>query len=246
MFMIQKLPAAFELDPGRVKTMGFQWSFSKLDNFETCAKKYEAYSVSKSVADTDTDNIKWGNEVHDALRDACLNQKPLPEHMLPFQPWVDRVKSGPGELLVEQKYALDNQCSPVNYRAPTVWFRGIADVVRVSDSIGLALDWKTGRPKEGSVQLGLMALCLFQHIKQLRVIRTEYVWLQEDPNSPDATTTKVWRREEMPKFVSEILPRVAKLEWAHKTQTWEPKPSGLCVKYCKVVSCPYHGKGNPR
>ena len=226
--------------------MSFTWSFSKLDNFETCAKKYEAYSVSKSVKDDSTENIDWGNEVHDAMKAACLGLKPLPEHMAPYQPWVERVLAGPGELKVEQKYALDHMLSPVPYFAPTVWFRGIADVVRTNGPVALAMDWKTGRPKEGSLQLGLMALCVLQHLTEVRLVRTEFIWLQEDPNRKEATTSKIWRREEMPKLVSEILPRVQKLEWAHKTQTWEPNPSGLCVKYCKVVSCPYHGKGRPR
>lgn len=221
----------------------FTWSFSKLDNFETCAKKYEAYSVSRSVKDDSTENIDWGNEVHDAMAKA-LKGTTLPEHMCPYQPWIDRVLNGPGELLVECKYALDQNLSPTPYRAPTVWYRGIADVVRLSGPVALAIDWKTGKPKEGSVQLGLMALCIFQHFPNVKVVRTEYVWLQEDPNSKDATTQKIWRREDMPAFVSELLPRVKKLEWAHQTMTFPPNPSGLCIKYCKVVSCPFHGRGN--
>jgi len=224
--------------------VSFTWTFSKLDNFETCAKKYEAYSVSRSVQDDSTENIDWGNEVHNAMRDAINGKAPLPEHMKPFQPWVDRVKTGPGELYVECKYALDQNFSPTPYRAPTVWYRGIADVVRVNGPVGLAVDWKTGKQKEGSVQLGLMALCLFQHFPNLKVVRTEFVWLQEDPNSPDASTQKIYRREDMQPFLVALMPRVQALQWAHKTTTFPPKPSGLCIKYCKVVSCPFHGKGN--
>jgi len=225
--------------------MPFVWSFSKLDNFENCPKKYEAY-LTKKVQDDSTENIDWGNEVHDAMAKACRGEAKLPEHMLPYQPWVDRVRAGPGELFVECKYALDQNLSPAPYRAPTVWYRGIADVVRIHGKVGLAIDWKTGRPKEGSVQLGLMALCLFQHFPALQIVRTEYVWLQEDPNSKDATTMKIWRREDMATFISDLLPKVKKLEWAHQTQTFPPNPSGLCVKYCKVTWCPYHGKGSPR
>ena len=65
-------------------------------------------------------------------------------------------------------------------------------------------------------------------------------------NSKDATTQKIWRREDIPAFVAQLLPRVKKLEWAHQTMTFPPNPSGLCIKYCKVVSCPFHGKGSPR
>lgn len=226
--------------------MPFTWTFSKLDNFETCARKYNAYSVARTVKDDSTENIDWGNEVHDALRDAIKGVKPLPDHMKPYQIWVDRVLAGPGDLLVENKYALDQMLSPCPYRAPVVWYRGIVDVARIDGPVGLAMDWKTGKRKEGSIQLGLMALCLFQHYPALRVVRTEYVWLQENPNYPDATTTKVFLRADMQTLVAEILPRVQKLHWAHEKGIWEPKPGGLCISYCKEITCPFHGKGAPR
>jgi PD-(D/E)XK nuclease superfamily len=224
----------------------FSWSFSKLESFETCAKRYYEYMAApweKRIKDGDTDNLKWGNEVHDALRDAIKSKTPLPEYMKPYQVWVDRVLAGPGELFVEQKYGLDSNLSPMPYFAPNFWYRGIADIVRIDNPVALAIDWKTGKPKEGSIQLGLMALCIFQHFANVKVVRTDYVWLQEDPNSEAATTRKVWRREDMPQFVSEVLPRVQKLEWAHKTMTFPPTPGGLCKRYCKVTSCPFHGKG---
>jgi hypothetical protein len=222
----------------------FSWSFSKLSNFETCAKKYYEYYVVKNVKDDSTENIDWGNAVHDAMRDAIKEGKPLPASMTPYQPWVERVKVGPGDLLVEQKYALDQTLSPVPYFAPTVWYRGIADVARIHGPVALALDWKTGKPKEDSVQLKLMALCIFQHFPQVKVVRTEFVWLQLDPNDPNATSKLIMRREDVPEFVTQLLPRVRKLQWATETMTYPPNPSGLCVRYCKVTSCPYHGKGN--
>jgi hypothetical protein len=123
-----------------VHVMSFSWSFSKLDNFETCAKKFYEYYVAKNVKDDSTENIDWGNEVHDAMRDALRKVKPLPEVMKPYQKWVDRVLAGPGDLLVEQKYALDSTLSPCPYFAPVVWYRGIADVVRIDGPVGLAID----------------------------------------------------------------------------------------------------------
>jgi hypothetical protein len=222
----------------------FSWTFSKLDNFETCAKKYYAYSVAKSVADTDTENIDWGNKVHDALRDALKENKPLPDIMAPFKVWVDRVKAVPGDLLVEQKYALNSGLNPVPWFAPAVWFRGIADVVRIHDEFALAIDWKTGKKKEDSIQLGLMALCIFQHFPKVKAVLTEFVWLKEDPaDIANATTDVTYHRAAMAKFFAEVLPRVQKLHHAHQTMAFPPKPSGLCVRFCKVTECPFYGKG---
>jgi hypothetical protein len=225
--------------------MSFTWSFSALDNFETCARKHYAYNVAKTVKDDSTENIDWGNYVHDAMRDALRKIKPLPSDLVPYQIWIDRVLAGPGELQVENKYALDQTCSPCGYRAPVVWYRGRADALRLDAPLALAIDWKTGKPKDNPTQLGLMALCIFQHHANVKLVRTDYIWLQEDPRDPEkCTTQRVWRREDMPGFVSELLPRVQKLKWAHDTQTWAPNPSGLCIKYCKETSCPFHGKGN--
>jgi len=224
--------------------MSFTWTFSKIENFETCAKKYYEYMVAKSVKDTDTENLDWGNTVHDAFRDTLKGKKELPDFLKSYQPWIDRVHGKPGDLYVEQKYGITSDLSPCPYLAPVVWYRGIADVVRVWDDVAYAGDWKTGKRKEGSIQLALMALCIFQHFPKVKVVCAEFIWLQEAFGDPKAITKKTYRREEMVVLMAEIMPRVQKLEWAHKTMTFPPNPSGLCMKYCEVVSCPFYKKGN--
>ncbi len=212
-------------------------SWSKLEAFETCPKKYYEYSVARSIKDDDRSALEWGNEVHDMFRDALKQGRALPETMLPFEHWVQRVRDAPGELFVEQKYGLTRDLSPCPYFSPVVWYRGIADAVKINDDVALAIDWKTGKKKEGSDQLGLMALCVFQHFSKVKAVRTEFVWLQSDEH-----TTQVFKRP-MHDFIMEIMPRFQKLEWAHAHQDFPPTPGGLCKRYCKVVSCPFHGKG---
>jgi len=43
-----------------------------------------------------------------------------------------------------------------------------------------------------------------------------------------------------------LMPEINQLAEAHRTTTYPPKPSGICVRHCPVTSCPYHGKGSPR
>jgi hypothetical protein len=217
--------------------MSFAWSFSKLKNFEDCPKRHYEMDIAKHFKDDDTANLKWGNYVHDQLA-LALKGATLPAELVPYQKWVDRVRSGPGELLVEQKYALTKEFSPAPYFAPTVWYRGIADVVRVAGPVALALDWKTGKIKEGSVQLGLMAACLFANFPQVTKVRCEYIWLQEDTNTPE-----IFDRKDMQALWARLLPRVEKLSEAARTMTYPPKPGGLCMRYCAVTSCPFHKKG---
>lgn len=218
--------------------MAFAWSFSKLKNDEVCPKKHYEVDIAKNFADN-TEQLKWGNEVHAALADACSGKKPLPESMVDYQHWVDKVKAGPGELLVEQKYALTKDLQPTEYFGPRVWYRGIADVVRLDGPVALAVDWKTGKVVHDSVQLMLMAQCVFAFHKDVQRIRTEFIWLKDNCSTPE-----VFSRQDVADTWLGLLPRVQEYERHVMTQTFMPKPGRLCFKYCPVISCPHNGKRN--
>ena len=53
---------------------------------------------------------------------------------------------------------------------------------------------------------------------------------------------RVYKREEMPQLVAELMPRVTAMEMAHRTDNFPPKPGGLCYEYCDVMTCEFHGK----
>lgn len=217
----------------------WSWSYTKLKNYITCPKRHYEIDVLKNFLDS-SDALTQGNAVHDELAKACTGAVPLPPGHR-HQVWVDRVRSGPGELLVEQKYAITRDFRKTTYFAKDVWYRGIADVVRIDRDVALALDWKTGKVLEDPVQLMLMAVCLFVHYPQLLRVRAEYIWLKDECTSPE-----VFDRVEVATEMSKLLPRIDELEKASKTLTYPPKPNGLCMKWCKVTSCPFHGKGARR
>lgn len=217
----------------------FAWSFSKLKNYDTCGKRYYEIDVAKNYKEEESEQLRWGNAVHKQMEIALLNGTPLPGEMQMFQKWVDRVRSRPGRLLVEQKFSVTRNFLPCAYFAPDCWYRGKGDAVVIDGNLGLVEDWKTGAVKPDSVQLMLMALCMFAMFKDLTHVVSEFIWLGEDE-----ITSEVYTREGIIKDVLALLPRVDALEAAHKTLTFPPKPSGLCKKYCPVVSCPFHGKGS--
>lgn len=214
------------------------WSYSKLKNYETCPKRHYEIDILKSVKEDESENLAWGNTVHDKMAKACSGAAPLPAEMGMYQRWVDLVREGPGQLFVEQKYAITRDFRATTYFGRDCWFRGIGDVVRIDGPVALILDWKTGKVLEDSVQLMLMAQCLFSHFPVLKRVRSEFIWLKEDCSTPE-----VFTREEIAEQWRELLPRVAALETASKTLTYPPKPSGLCKKFCPVTSCPFFGKG---
>lgn len=220
----------------------WSWSYSKLKNFEVCPRKHYEVDLAKTAVETqeaDGDSaLVYGNRVHAAFKQALLSGDDLPEEFEMYQHWVKRVRLGPGELLVEQKYALTRDFQKAAYFAPTVWVRMIGDAVRIDRDLALVLDWKTGKILEDSVQLMLMAQALFSHYPALRYVRSEFVWLKDDCTSPE-----LFSRQEVADQWIGLLERVNALEHAHKTQTYPPKPGRLCKKYCPVKSCIYWGKG---
>lgn len=233
----------------------FNWSYSKIKNYETCAKRYYEIDVAKNFAEAKVPGgpLDWGDKVHFAMAAALRNEAPLapdgskivvgapgtlPPEMASYQHWIDKFKKGPGHLLVEQKYAITKDFGATQYFANNVWYRGIGDVVRVDGPVGLIGDWKTGAVKEDPVQLLLMAQCLFSFYPLLKVVRSEFIWLQDDSHSKEIIT-----RQRLALEWIAILDRVAALEEATKAQAFPPKPGALCKKWCVVNTCPFWGKG---
>ncbi len=227
---------------GRANKKEFAWSYSKLKNFMSCPKKHYEVDLAKNYAETGNDDpntpLNRGNRAHEQLALALTTRQPISEEFKDYQPWVDRILAGPGQLLVEQKYAITRDFGPTTYFAKDVWYRGIGDVVRIDGPVALVLDWKTGKVLVDSVQLMLMAQCIFSHYPDVQVVRSEFVWLGDDCSTPE-----VFTRTEVAGQWVHLMERVNALELAHKLQNYPPKPSGLCKSWCPVSSCPYHGKG---
>lgn len=219
----------------------FSWSYSRLKNFESCPKRHYHIDVAKDVREEESEALTYGNAIHKALADAISGKERLPEHFSPHQKWVDRVIDGvtPGgntEILVEQQLAIRKDFGPTEWFGRDAWYRGIADVLKISGPVALALDWKTGKILEDGVQLALMSACIFAHHPQVQRIRTEFIWLKED-----ATTRLDVKREDMPGIWAGVLPRVATLQHAYTTSEFPAKPGDLCRKWCPVDRCVHHG-----
>lgn len=219
----------------------FTWSFSHLKNFSVCPKKYYHVQVAKDYKEEEGESLTYGKTIHKVLELYIEHGTILPPvHEPVLKPIADRYignRAG-AEILVEQKYGLTRDFAPCDFFAKDVWFRGVADFVKIKGPVALMVDWKTGRVKENQVQLALMAASLFAHRPDVKAIRTEFVWIDHD-----AVTREDFKREEIAKVWANVLPEVETLERAYKLTEFPARPGGLCRKYCPVSSCPYHGKG---
>jgi hypothetical protein len=221
----------------RSKPKSFAWSYSKLKNYETCPSRYYGVDVSKQFKEEEGEALLYGNLLHKALAKRIGEDVPLPSPFGHLESWAEKILSTPGEVLVEQQLAITKELGPTEWFGRDAWYRGIADVIKIVGPVAIVLDWKTGKIVEDSVQLALMAQCVFAHHPDVQKIRTEFIWLKED-----ATTRADFTREDMVKVWAGLLPRVEQLEHAHNTMQFPAKQGNLCRKWCCVTSCPHHGK----
>jgi hypothetical protein len=222
----------------------FAWSFSKLKNFETCPRRHQEVDLLKRFKEHESEQLRYGNTMHRVLADAIGKAIPLPREPEDFtflQPWVNRVLKGDGALFTEQQYAITRDFCKCTWFSPNAWFRTIGDVVRVAARSAFIGDWKSGARKPDSVQLALSAQALFAHFPETEVVKATFFWVAE--NEED---TEYFTRAKLAALWPVIMERVNRMSQAWDLKVYPPTPSGLCIKYCPVTTCQFHGKGSKR
>ena len=84
--------------------------------------------------------------------------------------------------------------------------------------------------------LALMAAALFLKYEELERIKTSLLFV----------VAKEFIREDFHRdhgltVFSELDGLLTHRETAYNSNTWNPRPNGLCKKWCKVFSCPHNG-----
>ena len=226
---------------GAPRKKPFTWSYSRLKNFEVCPKRHYEIDIAKSYKEGDSEQLLWGNAVHDALAKRCgKDQKPLPQGMEAYEPWAQKVLAGGGDIYVEQNLAISEQFTSTGYFEDNTWFRAKGDLIKIIGDIALVVDWKTGKILEDSVQLALSAACIFAKFPHLKAIRASFVWLKED-----AESSETFYPSDMPGMWRGLWPRIEALKAAHEHQNYPPIPCRMCRAWCAVKACPNNGKTFP-
>lgn len=224
----------------------FAWSWSKLNNFETCPFRHLKIDIQKAFREEQNNPILVeGTEIHDAMAARLRNGTPLPAHMAPFEYWADRVSRGSGKLAVEQMYSVKRDFTPAARNSPDVWLRCKMDASRIDGPVGLVVDWKTGRRKpveDLRPQLVISAQCLFSFHPSLETVVAKFIWLQEDAQDEEWFTRESLSKEWFAGNPS-LMTRVERMELMIQHDQFPQTPCGLCVKYCPVQVCPFYRKG---
>jgi hypothetical protein len=212
------------------------WSYSSLNQYLTCGKQYHEVRVLKNFKEAPSEQLLWGERVHKFMEQA-LNEPTdgnTGDEFKAYRRVAERFAQTKGQLATEQQLAITNSFKPTAWFAPDVWCRGVLDAIWIDGPIARVVDWKTGKRKPDSYQLKLFALLTFAHHPKVNRVNTAFVWLQTGKMD-----TAKFLRKDVPMLWQDILPNVRRLEYAHNTQTWIPKPSGLCRGWCPVKTCSF-------
>lgn len=224
------------------------WSHSALSDFLNCPKAYHEKRIAKSVVDPPNAAGQAGDYFHKAAEAYLKHGTPLPGFPDDIRDWptglkapssykdyLDALKERPGEMHVECRYAINKRLEPCDFFAPDVWCRAILDVLHLDRQRAFVRDHKTGKRKFDGRQLKLSALMVFIHHPEVMIATTEYAWLKHD-SVVDAAT---YVRSNEAALWQEFLPDLQKYKTAFKTETFGPRPSGLCNGWCPVTDCEF-------
>ena len=236
--------------PQQVKPRGFAWSYSKLQDYETCGRRYEAVDLKKSVQEEKSQELERGDALHRAMYSRVSSHTALPPEFIYMEKWAEKLtrEINPFQIIqCEMKLAVDKEGNPTGFFERGVWLRGKIDYFRIipvtgpdgraTHDIGHIVDYKTGKPKEDWTQLMLSAYMIFCHYKRGQAVRTEFLWTEYNDTSHEN-----FKRDEIMEAMARVTPRVRTMEAAHASNVFEAKPGGLCYEYCPVSSCEHHGK----
>lgn len=210
------------------------WSFTSLEDFVNCPRAYYEKRVVKSVKEEESEAIIWGNRVHKAFENRIKHGTPLPEELQAHEKYLQSLAQRDGKIDAERKIALNTKARPCGFFDKDVWFRGVIDFSNVSGDTALLVDYKTGKPHSKFKQLKLFAIHTMAEYPEVESVQVKFYWTQTETQ-----TGETYTREQIPAIWSEFAPDLKQYVSAFKTDTWQPRQSGLCYGWCPVTSCEF-------
>lgn len=213
----------------------FTWSYSSLKEYQNCPKKYHEIRVLKNYTVKETEQMRYGTEVHKALEEYVRDGVELAKNYQRFKPFVDKLISIPGEKYCEYEMALTYNREPCDFKSEDRWVRGIADLVIVDGDYAFIVDYKTGSNKyPDPKQLRLMALMLFTYFPDVKKIKAGLLFVMHN-----SFVSEEYLRKDMDKSWAMFEQPLKRLETSYDNDKWQANPTPLC-KWCPVQSCEFN------
>lgn len=213
------------------------WSHSSLKDYEGCARRFHEVKVLNNYPFQETEQTRYGQDLHLAAELYVKENKELPEHFAFIKPVLDALISRPGRKFAEYEMALTNDLTPIAFNSPDRWVRGIADLIIVNDDNYTAriIDYKTGNDKyPDRDQLILMSLMVFAHFPHVKRVKSALLFVVKN-----SIVTHEMGREDIEPAWWQYRERVAKLTASYAHDVWNPNRTPLCG-WCQVTKCEFH------
>jgi len=195
--------------------------------------------VLKKYPFPETEAIMYGKEFHSAAEFYIKDNTPLPPQFEFVKDMLDALKAKPGRKLCEHEMGVTADLRPCGFMDKDVWVRGIADLLIIDDDnlTARVVDYKTGNNKyPDREQLRLMALMVFVHFPHIRKVSGGLLFVVKND-----LVKASFLRGEAEEYWWDYRTRVARIEKAHETGVWNPKPTPLCG-WCVVKTCEHNRK----
>ena len=213
------------------------WSHSALKDYEGCARRFHEVKVLKKFPFQDTEQTRYGKDLHLAAELYIKEGTPIPEHFAFVKPVLDALIAKPGRKFAEYEMALTTDLNPVAFNSPNRWVRGIADLIIVNDDNYTAriIDYKTGNDKyPDRDQLVLMSLMVFAHFPHIKHVKSALLFVVKN-----SMVTHEMGLEDVEPAWWQYRERVAKFNASHAHDVWNPNRTPLCG-WCPVTNCEFH------
>jgi len=215
--------------------MAFAWSYSAVDMYELCPKKYYHLKVAKDVKDSDSSWSEEGKVVHKALKERVVDDVALPLPLRHMEPMAHRFALHSGEKHGEIQLALDRNFQPCGWFDKQVYVRAVIDLLIIRGDTALIVDWKTGKVRPKYDQIKLSAAVLAKQMPEIKSFSLAFVWV----NYKEVSAMKM-HVDDMDEVWADYLERATAIEDAIKTTDF-PATEGYLCKYCPVKACPHNG-----
>lgn len=215
------------------------WSYSSLKLFQQCMHKYFRIRVQKDIKDSGSEATIYGQEMHTAAEEYIRDGTPIPAKFDFIKPSMAIVSAWKGKKLCEYKMGLREDLTPCDFFAKDVWWRGVADLIVVSEDGKTArvVDYKSSKSSRYAdmEQLDLLAAAVFIHFPNVVVIKAALMFLVCDEMVP--AKPKEYEFMFRTATFEKVKPEVKRIEIALESGVFNKVKNFTCKGWCPVKDC---------
>ena len=208
-------------------------SYTMLNTYLTiCPYQAAERFIWKNIPFFETDQMREGTAVHEAMENRVGKKVPLPEKYKPHEAFaipLDQFQ----QVQCEAQLGITREGQHTRFFGDDVYLRGKLDCSIVHGNKAYLVDWKNGKVREDPFELEVQAVLLKAKYPQLTDIKGQYGWLQHGKMGQLHTlsdTDRTWG------IVRNTGDQIAA---DRKSGNFEKREGPLC-KFCPCKNCENH------